>query len=123
MLYYWVSVWCCLAVSLPWSLASSKNPKRGLGFSASPDDIINANQSASVISWQYNWASMPPAYLATSNVKYIPMQWGSSGIQAFSDDVRAQEADVILVRLFSSMIMTIFLTVMILDFQRTRFFG
>ena len=123
MLYYWVSVWCCLAVSLPLSLASSKNPKRGLGFSATPDDIINANQSASVISWQYNWASMPPTYLATSNVKSIPMQWGSSGIQAFSDDVRAQEADVILVRLFSSMIMTMSLTVKILDFQRTRFFG
>ena len=109
----WVSVWCCLAVSLPLSLASSKNPKRGLGFAATPNDIINANQSASVISWQYNWASMPPAYLATSNVKYIPMQWGSSGIQAFSDDVRAQEADVILVRQFSSMISTICLTVKI----------
>ena len=93
-----VSVWCCLAVSLPLSLASSKNPKRGLGFAASPDDIINVNQSASVISWQYNWASMPPAYLATSNVKYIPMQWGSSGIQAFSDHVLVQEADIILVR-------------------------
>lgn len=119
----WVSVWCCLAVSLPLSLASSKNPKRGLGFAATPNDIINANQSASVISWQYNWASMPPAYLATSNVKYIPMQWGSSGIQAFSDDVRAQEADVILVRQFSSMISTICLTVKIQDFQRTRFFG
>lgn len=119
----WVSVWCCLAVSLPLSLASSKNPKRGLGFAATPNDIINANQSASVISWQYNWASMPPAYLATSNVKYIPMQWGSSGIQAFSDDVRAQEADVILVRQFSSIISTICLTVKIQDFQRTRFFG
>jgi hypothetical protein len=93
-----VFVWCCLAVSLPLSLASSKNPKRGLGFAASPDDIINVNQSASVISWQYNWESMPPAYLATSNIKYIPMQWGSSEIQAFSDHVLAQEADVILVR-------------------------
>ena len=105
-----VSVWCCLAVSLslPVSLAnSSKNPKRGLGFAATPDDIINANQSASVISWQYNWASMPPDYLATSNIKYIPMQWGSSGIQAFSDDVRAQEADTILVRhqSFSTIVM------------------
>ena len=103
-----VSVWCCLAASLSLSLASSKNPKRGLGFAATPDDIINANQSASAISWQYNWASMPPAYLATSNVKYIPMQWGSSGIQAFSDDVQAQEADTILVRRqFSSMIVMI----------------
>jgi hypothetical protein len=107
-----VSVWHCLVVSfqVPLSLASSKNPKRGLAFAATPDDIINANQSASVISWQYNWASMPPAYLATSNVKYIPMQWGSSGIQAFADDVQAQEADVILVRQqFSSMIVAIYI--------------
>jgi hypothetical protein len=85
-----------LAASLSSSLASSKNPKRGLGFTATPDDIINANQSASVISWQYNWGSIPPAYLATSNIEYIPMQWGSSGIQAFSDDVQIQEADTIL---------------------------
>jgi hypothetical protein len=104
-----VSVWCCLPVAIYLSTlslaSSSKNPKRGLGFAATPDDIINANQSASVISWQYNWASMPPDYLATSNVKYIPMQWGSSGIQAFSDDVQAQEADAVLVRQrFSSMI-------------------
>ena len=109
----WVSVWCCLAASLSsagLTLASSKNPKRGLGFAATPDDIINANQSTSIVSWQYNWASMPPAYLATSNIKYIPMQWGSSGIQAFSDDVQAQEADTILVRQqFSSMIMMIYI--------------
>ena len=93
-----VSFWCCLAASLSLSLANGKNPKRGLGFSAMPDDIINANQSASVVSWQYNWAILPPAYLATSNIEYIPMQWGSSGIQAFSDNVQAQEAHTILVR-------------------------
>ena len=93
-----VSFWCCLATSLSLSLASGKNAKRGLGFAASPNDIINVNQSASVISWQYNWANMPPAYLATSNIEYIPMQWGSSGIQAFSDDVLAQEVDAVLVR-------------------------
>lgn len=87
-----------LATSFSFSLASTKNPKRGLGFAAAPDDILNANQSASVISWQYNWDSMPPAYLATSNIEYIPMQWGSSGIQTFSEDVQAQGANTILVR-------------------------
>lgn len=95
-----VFFWCYLASAfLSFSLTNStKNPKRGLGFSAEPGDIINANQSASVISWQYNWASMPPAYLATSNIEYIPMQWGSLGIQGFADDVQAQGANTILVR-------------------------
>ena len=105
-----MTFWCCLTAFLSLSLASSKNPKRGLGFTAMPDDIINANQSASVISWLYNWASIPPAYLATSNIKYIPMQWGSSGIQAFSGDVQVQEADTILVRQqFFSMLVVIYI--------------
>ena len=62
-----------------------------------PGDIINANQTNSVLTWQYNWAPLPPVYLATSNVKYIPMQWGSVGIDTFADDVKAQGADTILV--------------------------
>ncbi|KAF9524085.1 glycosyl hydrolase catalytic core-domain-containing protein [Crepidotus variabilis] len=78
--------------------AGSKNSKRGLCFAAgdTPGDIINANQSSSVVSWQYNWNSLPPAYLATSNIKYIPMQWGSSGIESFAEQVKAQGADTIL---------------------------
>jgi Glycosyl hydrolase catalytic core len=112
-----VSFWCCLVASLSLSLAGSKNPKRGLGFTATPDDIINANQSASVISWLYNWASMPPAYLATSNIKYIPMQWGSSGIPTFSDDVQVQEADAVLVRQQFFAMKMIYLTVNVLDLQ------
>ncbi|KAJ3516261.1 hypothetical protein NLJ89_g1236 [Agrocybe chaxingu] len=59
-------------------------------------DIINANQSDSLISWQYNWGDLPPAYLATSNIKYIPMQWGSVGIDNFAEDVKMQGADTIL---------------------------
>ncbi|KAF9486394.1 hypothetical protein BDN70DRAFT_869912 [Pholiota conissans] len=74
-----------------------KNPKRGLGFAGSvPGDIINANQTNSVISWQYNWASIPPDYLATSNIPYIPMQWGSAGASDFSTEAQNQGAKTIL---------------------------
>lgn len=91
-----VSLWCYLAASLSLSLAGSKNPKRGIGFAGMANDILNANQSASVISWQYNWANVAPDYLATSNIPYVPMQWGSAGIQDFADTVKAQGADIIL---------------------------
>ncbi|TFK26771.1 hypothetical protein FA15DRAFT_256539 [Coprinopsis marcescibilis] len=82
----------------PTGIVATKNPKRGLAFAASdsPGDIVNANQSASVISWQYNWANIPPAYLATSNLPFIPMQWGAGAIENFVDTVRAQGADTIL---------------------------
>jgi hypothetical protein len=103
------SFWCYLAASLSLSLAGGKNSKRGLGFAATPDDIINANQSASIISWLYNWGTMPPDYLATSNIPYIPMQWGSSGIEGFADDVQTQGVDTVLVRqLFFLIVINIF---------------
>lgn len=77
-----------------------KNPKRGLAFAAgdTPGDLNNANQSTSVISWQYNWGNFPPDYLVESNIKHIPMQWGGAGIDSFADQVKAQGADTILVR-------------------------
>jgi len=78
-------------------LAHSKNPKRGLGYAGTvPGDVINANQTNSVITWEYNWASIPPDYLATANLTYIPMQWGSVGIDSFASDVQAQGANTIL---------------------------
>ncbi|KAF8963957.1 glycosyl hydrolase catalytic core-domain-containing protein [Flammula alnicola] len=74
-----------------------KNPKRGIGYAGDvPGDIINANQTNSVISWQYNWANIPPDYLATSNIPYIPMQWGGVGADSFPSDVQAQGATTIL---------------------------
>ncbi|PFH49053.1 glycoside hydrolase family 128 protein [Amanita thiersii Skay4041] len=75
-----------------------KNKKRGLAFAAgdTPDDIINANQTKGLISWQYNWASIPPTYLATANIPYVPMQWGSGDIQTLADNIRAQDAKVVL---------------------------
>lgn len=86
----------------PTGVPARKNPKRGLAFAAadSPIDIYNANQTSSVVSWQYNWANIPPAYLATSNIPFIPMQWGSGSIEGFSDAVRSQGADVVLVRFY-----------------------
>jgi hypothetical protein len=86
------------ATGTPVALVGGKNPKRGLAFAAeTAGDILNVNQTASLISWQYDWANLPPAYLATSNIKYIPMQWGSGSIDKFVDAVRAQGADTILV--------------------------
>ncbi|KAF8203887.1 glycosyl hydrolase catalytic core-domain-containing protein [Pholiota molesta] len=75
----------------------TKNSKRGLGYAGSvPGDVINANQTNSVLSWQYNWASIPPDYLATSNIPYVPMQWGSVGASDFSNEVQTQGAKNIL---------------------------
>ncbi|PPQ69439.1 hypothetical protein CVT25_004831 [Psilocybe cyanescens] len=87
LLAFWVSL----------SVAHTKNPKRGLGYAGSvPGDVINANQSNSVLSWEYNWSNLPPDYLATSNIPYVPMQWGSVGADSFADDVKAQGAKTIL---------------------------
>jgi len=92
----------CLVACISFSVARTKNPKRGIGYAGDlPGDIINANQTKSVISWQYNWANIPPDYLATSNITYIPMQWGSVNVDSFADDVKAQGADTILVCLFN----------------------
>ena len=105
-----------LSVWLWISLASgrTKNPKRGIGYAGDvPGDIINANQSNSLISWDYNWASIPPDYLATANISYIPMQWGSVGIDSFASDVQAQGATVILV-LFQCVSITLPLLITIL---------
>ncbi|KAG6817584.1 hypothetical protein H0H87_006961 [Tephrocybe sp. NHM501043] len=74
--------------------------KRGMAFSApdTPGDIANANQTKSQISWQYDWGSSPPAYLAIDGIEYIPMQWGSVGIEGFANSVKTQNAKTILVR-------------------------
>jgi hypothetical protein len=100
-----VSFLCSLVACFSFSFAHTKNPKRGIGYAGDlPGDIINANQTGSVISWQYNWANIPPDYLATSNITYIPMQWGSANIDSFGDDVNAQGANTILVYLFNLML-------------------
>ncbi|KAG6845127.1 hypothetical protein H0H87_000554 [Tephrocybe sp. NHM501043] len=77
---------------------AAKNPKRGLAFAEgdNPNDIRLANQTNSVISWQYNWGTSPPAYLKQSAIPYIPMQWGASGIESFSSTVLASGAKTIL---------------------------
>ena len=101
-------------------VTAAKNPKRGLAFAAtnSPLDIINANQSASVVSWQYNWNSFPPVYLATSNIPFIPMQWGSASIDSFQGAVDSQGAQVILASHSSDIYQRRLIPV--IDFQRTR---
>jgi len=88
---------CSLVACFSFTVASPKNPKRGIGYAGDvPGDIINANQTDSVITWLYNWADTPPDYIATSNISYIPMQWGSVNINKFPDAVKAQGAKTIL---------------------------
>ncbi|KAG6851406.1 hypothetical protein H0H93_005804 [Arthromyces matolae] len=81
-------------------LTSARNltSKRGMAFSApdTPGDIVNANQTKSQISWQYDWGSSPPEYLAIDSIEYIPMQWGSVNIEGFADAVKTQGAKTIL---------------------------
>ncbi|KAF8158278.1 hypothetical protein B0H34DRAFT_656390 [Crassisporium funariophilum] len=80
------------------TVVAVKNPKRGLAFAEADNinDIKKANTSASVVSWQYDWAQTPPDYLAKSGIQYIPMQWGVNGIETFAAKVRAQKAKIIL---------------------------
>ncbi|KDR82675.1 hypothetical protein GALMADRAFT_134252 [Galerina marginata CBS 339.88] len=59
------------------------------------DDIRTANTTTSVISWQYNWGTSPPDYLAKSGIPYIPMQWGSYGVETFGATVKMQGATTI----------------------------
>ncbi|KAF9447035.1 glycoside hydrolase family 128 protein [Macrolepiota fuliginosa MF-IS2] len=74
-----------------------KNPKRGVAFASdNTDDILNANQTKGAITWIYNWADLPPAYISQSKLKYIPMQWGSGNIVELASAVSAQGADTIL---------------------------
>jgi hypothetical protein len=96
------SLLCSFVACFSFAVARPKNPKRGIGFAGDlPGDIINANQTDSVISWQYNWSDMPPDY--TSNIPYVPMQWGSVNIGSFDDAVMAQGAKIILACLFTPM--------------------
>ncbi|KAF8073624.1 hypothetical protein FPV67DRAFT_1409792 [Lyophyllum atratum] len=80
------------------SCLAAKNPKRGLAFAEGdhPDDIKVANQSSSVLSWQYDWGQSPPTYLAQSKITYIPMQWGANGIETFAAKVKASGAKTVL---------------------------
>ncbi|KIK57165.1 glycoside hydrolase family 128 protein [Collybiopsis luxurians FD-317 M1] len=70
---------------------NGKNAKRGLSYVGTDNtqDVLNINQTKSVVSWQYDWGLIPPANLAQSGVEYIPMQWGSSGIENLSQTVQA----------------------------------
>ncbi|KAJ8462903.1 hypothetical protein ONZ45_g17771 [Pleurotus djamor] len=74
----------------------AKNTKRGLAFAAfpSPNDILHANQSASVISWHYDWSSSPTSSaVANSHIEYVPMQWGTNNLAGL---VKARGAKTVL---------------------------
>lgn len=94
-----ISILLPCALLLASSAIAKKNPKRGLAFAESdnPNDIKKVNTSTSVISWQYDWGTAPPDYLAKSAINYIPMQWGLYEVEAFVAKVKAQKARIVLV--------------------------
>lgn len=102
--------------------STGKNTKRGLSYPDSDNiaDILNINQTNSLISWQYDWGLTPPANLAESGVQYVPMQWGSGGIENLSATLSAQKADVLLVRISSTPSSPSTLLIRLTDFQRAR---
>ncbi|XP_006453985.1 hypothetical protein AGABI2DRAFT_189310 [Agaricus bisporus var. bisporus H97] len=75
-----------------------KNPKRGLSYASGGnfDDILNANQTKSSISWIYDWSDLPAGFLAQSGLNYIPMQWGSGNIDKLANTISTQGADIVL---------------------------
>ncbi|KAG5645487.1 hypothetical protein DXG03_006032 [Asterophora parasitica] len=93
-------VLCSLVLLVPGALGA-QNPKRGLAFAGNknPVDIKLATQTNSVLSWEYDWGQSAPDYLAQSKIPYIPMQWGTDGIENFAAKVKASGAKTILVPL------------------------
>ncbi|KAF8899264.1 hypothetical protein BD779DRAFT_1430686 [Infundibulicybe gibba] len=97
-MFFPISIWCSLALFVSPSLADGKNAKRGLAFAAgdTPGDLVNANQTKSVITWIYDWGSLPLDYIAESNLAYVPMQWGGGSINNIGTSIKTQGAKVML---------------------------
>ncbi|KAF8186940.1 hypothetical protein K438DRAFT_1596048 [Mycena galopus ATCC 62051] len=49
--------------------------------------MLKANQTNGAASWVYNWATVPPDYLADSGLEFVPMQWNQVGIENLSATV------------------------------------
>ena len=79
---------------------AKKDSRRGLTFPSTdnPEDVLNINQTQSVISWIYDWALSPPSYLVNTSVEYVPMQWGAGNIENLASAVKNQSAKTLLVR-------------------------
>ncbi|KAJ7095733.1 hypothetical protein B0H15DRAFT_68614 [Mycena belliarum] len=76
---------------------TTKLNKRGLAFAAdNGTDISRANQTTGVVSWVYNWGLIPPDYLASSGIEYMPMQWGAAGIENLAVTVKGLGSKTIL---------------------------
>jgi hypothetical protein len=94
-----------LVLSCACIVSAAKNSKRGLAYAEAdrPTDIAVANQSASVLSWVYDWGTTARPFITSSHLQYIPMQWGTGGIETFASTVLAQGAKTILVRASSTL--------------------
>lgn len=61
------------------------NSKRGIALSETGSAHLS-HITNSAVSWLYNWANERPAGLS-SEIEYVPMQWGAEGIETFAGAV------------------------------------
>ncbi|EIW85422.1 hypothetical protein CONPUDRAFT_162621 [Coniophora puteana RWD-64-598 SS2] len=77
--------------------ALASNSKRGLTWSQGSNNTGDISVAENTqVSWTYDWGQTVPDYLKNSGLTYIPMQWGSSGIEGFQAAVQAQGAKTVL---------------------------
>ncbi|KAK0205362.1 hypothetical protein DFS33DRAFT_1428608, partial [Desarmillaria ectypa] len=85
-----------LALFLVLPLALASNPKRGLAFDpvGHSEDIYKA--SGGSCSWVYNWSPSSPSP-SVSGIEFVPMQWGTDGLNGFLSRARSDSAMYVLV--------------------------
>lgn len=93
-----LALYCSLAAA---ATNTTKSSKRGLTYPSTnnPQDVLNINQTHSLISWVYDWGLIEPPYLAASSLEYIPMQWGSGNIENLASALTNQSAKIVLVNI------------------------
>lgn len=86
---------CFLALLLALPLILASNPKRGLAFDPAgyPEDINQA--SGGSCSWVYNWSPTSPSP-SVSGIEFVPMQWGTDGLNGFLSRARSDSAATVL---------------------------
>lgn len=83
------------ALALLFPLVFASNSKRGLAFdpASHPEDIYKA--SGRSCSWVYNWSPSSPSP-SISGVEFVPMQWGTDGLNGFLSGARSASATNVL---------------------------
>ncbi|KAL0579405.1 hypothetical protein V5O48_002576 [Marasmius crinis-equi] len=69
---------------------AARNPKRGLAYPTEPghaQDILKADGINSPVSWMYTWDVDPRDVDVPRHIEFVPMQWGTRGIEGLAEMV------------------------------------